>query len=161
MSRLLPSSASAAAFVLLMAGLTGCGASSPLGHCLPGGAPGVKAADLAGTYQGRHEAKGTAMTLVPVPDRNGGTMTVENWPTGDHYRAELGDTFKGSGTWEVDEPMSTQHGPLVHLYFTRPHDWMSGDTVDLLTVAGDSTRTVLYEDADPDICPDFRLDRAT
>ncbi|MEU9096184.1 hypothetical protein [Streptomyces sp. NPDC048361] len=113
--------------------------------------------DLAGTYRGVYEARGAVLTLSSVPGWSGGTLTVEGWPTGSTYRAELGKTFKGSGTWELDA--GSQGGPLVRLSFTQPHDWISGDTVDRLAIAADSSRTVLYENSDPDTCPDFRLDR--
>jgi hypothetical protein len=151
----------AVASPLLTLGLTACGASGGLGRCIPAGDAAVGAGGLVGTYRGVHDADGVSLTLSLTPGRNGGTLTVDNWPTGTYYRAELGKSFKGSGTWEVDAPSGPQGRPLVHLSFTQPHDWMSGDTVDRLAVASDSTRTVLYEDSDPNTCPDFRLDLAS
>ncbi|MEV7729347.1 hypothetical protein AB0P15_32195 [Streptomyces sp. NPDC087917] len=148
----------AAALSLLTFQLTGCGASSTFERCIPPEATAAGGSELAGTYRGKHDADGVSLTLSLTPGHNGGDLTVENWPTGDYYRAELGATFKGSGTWEIDTPSNPKDHPLVHLYFTQPHDWLSGDTVDRLSVAMDSTGTVLYENSDPDTCPDFRLD---
>lgn len=157
MTRTLRALAAAATLCLLAFELTGCGSAT--GRCIPPEASAADGSDLAGTYRGKHAAKDVRLTLAPTAGRNGGTLTVENWPTGDYYRSELGDTFKGAGTWDVDTRSNAGH-PLVHLSFTAPHDWMSGDTIDRLSVAMDTTRTVLYENADPDICPDCRLDLA-
>ncbi|WP_329118729.1 hypothetical protein [Streptomyces sp. NBC_01353] len=44
------------------------------------------------------------------------------------------------------------------LHFEKPEGILRGDTVDLLTIVADSERTVIYENDDPDTCPDFRLD---
>ncbi|MFD7334680.1 hypothetical protein ACFV98_01580 [Streptomyces violascens] len=158
MNRSLRGLAIAVVLPLSAFGITGCGASGVLDRCVPAGGAAVGANELVGTYRGVHDAAGARLTLSLGPGQHGGTLTVDDWPTGTYYRAELGKTFKGSGTWVVDT--RSQGHPLVRLSFTQPHDWLPGDTVDRLTVAADSTRTVLYEDSDPDTCPDFRLDLA-
>ncbi|MFE7431214.1 hypothetical protein [Streptomyces sp. NPDC057545] len=118
----------------------------------------MSSADLAGTFEGVRDAKGVRLTLTTAPGQAGGTLAVRNWPTGDYYRAELGETFDGSGTWEIDRPTTSDASPLLRLHFDKPRDMLRGDTVDLLAIAVDSDRAVIYKNDDPDTCPSFRLD---
>ncbi|MFJ3173857.1 hypothetical protein ACIPJK_24170 [Streptomyces roseus] len=73
-------------------------------------------------------------------------------------RSELGPSFSTSGTWELTRPSGSAQHPLLRLYFDPPKpDLPTPDTIDLLSVGIDAKRTFLYDNADPDTCPDFRL----
>jgi hypothetical protein len=145
------------ALVVLAGTLSACGADA-FERCVPEESAEAGGADLAGTYEGKRDAEGVRLTLTTVPRQSGGTLSVENWPTGDYYREELGETFDGSGTWEIDPPSGPEKSPLLRLHFDKPKALLRGDTVDLLTIAVDSKRTVVYKNDDPDTCPSFRLD---
>ncbi|GAA0601851.1 hypothetical protein [Streptomyces crystallinus] len=140
-----------AALAVLPATLTACG-SDALERCVPAAAESATPGELVGRYEGAHEADGVRLTLSP-----GGAMTAQKWPTGDYHRAELGKAFNGSGTWEIEPATSATHRALLRLHFTKPALFLQGDTLDKLTIGTDATRTDLYEDFDPDVCPDFRL----
>ncbi|MEU1076089.1 MULTISPECIES: hypothetical protein [unclassified Streptomyces] len=142
-----------AALVLLAAPLTACG-SDALERCVPVAADSATPGELIGSYEGAHEADGVRLTLSPD-----GAMRAEKWPTGDYHRATLGATFNGSGTWEVERATGTEDRALLRLHFTKPTMFLKGDTLDKLTIGIDASRAVLYEDFDPDVCPDFRLQR--
>ncbi|MEV5546562.1 hypothetical protein AB0L35_10620 [Streptomyces sp. NPDC052309] len=101
------------------------------------------------------------MTLTLKGSKNkpdSGTVTVHDWPTGDWYRSELGETFDGSGTWSVVQG-STSATEFAHLSlsFTAPERFLNGDTLDSLSIAQGDGRTCLYADGDPEVCPVFRL----
>lgn len=113
--------------------------------------------ELAGTYVGEGHAKGATITLKTSGGKPGGTVTVHDWPTGDWYRGELGDTFDGKGTWDVEGGTRSGEHAQVHLFITEPRLFLRGYTLDALSIATDSKRTHLYEDDDPDVCPAFRL----
>jgi hypothetical protein len=132
-------------------------ASTAVEACMAKQATSVSSVDLTGTYTGEDEAKAVTMTLKPAGGRSGGTVTVHNWPTGDWYKSELGDTFNGSGTWQVDYSGGPGDPPQVGLSFTEPRLFLDGYTIDKLSIAMDSTRTYLYKNDDPDACPAFRL----
>ncbi|MEV3992068.1 hypothetical protein AB0J57_24460 [Streptomyces sp. NPDC049837] len=149
--------ATTAALAVLTAMLSACG-SDTFERCVPKESAAASSADLSGTYEGRRDAEGVRLTLATAPNQSGGTLSAENWPTGDYYWEELGDTFDGSGTWEIDPPSGPDESPMLRLHFDKPKDMLRGDTVDLLTIAADSERTVIYKNADPDTCPSFRLD---
>ncbi|MBD0741430.1 hypothetical protein [Streptomyces sp. CBMA152] len=140
-----------AALVVLAATLTACG-SDALKRCVPVPVKSAAPGDLVGRYEGAHEADGVRLTLS-----SGGAMRAEKWPTGDYHRAELGNTFNGSGTWEIEPATASNDRALLRLHFTKPALFLKGDTLDKLTIGIDSTRTDLYQDFDPDVCPDFRL----
>lgn len=140
-----------AALAVLTATLTACG-SDTLQRCVPVAAKSATPGELIGLYEGAHEAEGVRLTLS-----SGGAMRAEKWPTGDYHRAELGDTFNGSGTWEIEQATASHDRALLRLHFTRPTQFLKGDTLDKLTIGIDANRTDLYEDFDPDVCPDFRL----
>ncbi|PKV86229.1 hypothetical protein [Streptomyces sp. TLI_146] len=142
-----------AALALLTAPLTACG-SDALERCVPVAAESATPGELIGRYEGAHEADGVRLTLSP-----GGAMRAEKWPTGDYHRAKLGKTFDGSGTWEIESATASTGRALLRLHFTKPTLFLQGDTLDKLTIGIDATRTDLYQDTDPDICPDFRLRR--
>ncbi|MGW1596420.1 hypothetical protein [Streptomyces sp. NPDC002343] len=97
------------------------------------------------------------ITLKASAAGTGGTVTVRDRPTGDWYKSELGETFDGSGTWDVEGGSEAGDHARVHLSFTEPELFLRGYTVDMLSVATDSEHTYLYEDDDPDVCPAFRL----
>ncbi|MFP3992348.1 hypothetical protein U9R90_33750 [Streptomyces sp. E11-3] len=121
----------------------------------------VSSAEIVGTYKGLRDAKGISLTLeadAERPGASGGRVTVENWPTGDWYRPELGETFDGSGTWELQPAREGSERSTVSLTFTKPREFGTNDTLDTLTAAADSDRIVLFENDDPDICPRFRLE---
>ncbi|WP_369378370.1 hypothetical protein [Streptomyces sp. cg36] len=111
--------------------------------------------ELIGRYEGAHEADGVRLTLP-----EGGAVRAEKWPTGDYHRAELGESFDGSGTWEVEQATGSRDRALLRPHFTAPARFLQGDTLDGLTIGTDGSRTDLYDDFDPDVCPDFRLERA-
>lgn len=144
---------SVAALVVLAATLTACG-SDTFERCVPVAAKSATPGELIGRYEGAHEADGVRLTLS-----SGGAMRAEKWPTGDYHRAELGTTFNGTGTWEIEPATASNDRALLRLHFTKPTLFLKGDTLDKLTIGIDGTRTDLYEDFDPDVCPDFRLQR--
>ncbi|MEU5435500.1 hypothetical protein AB0G73_19270 [Streptomyces sp. NPDC020719] len=142
-----------AALAVLAAPLTACG-SDALQRCVPVAAKSATPGELIGSYKGSYKAEAVRLTLS-----SGGAMKAEKWPTGDYHRSELGDTFNGSGTWEIAPATSSTDRALLRLHFTKPTLFLKGDTLDKLTIGTDATRTTVYDDADPDVCPDFRLQR--
>jgi hypothetical protein len=144
----------------LLTFLPGCSsAPTAVEGCMGKQAVGATSGQLAGTYRGEGDAEGVTLTLKAsksAPD--GGTVTVHDWPTGDWYRSELGETFDGSGTWSVLQG-GTSATEFAHLSlsFTAPKRFLDGDTLDSLSIAQGDGRTYLYADDDPDICPAFRL----
>ncbi|WP_123517909.1 hypothetical protein [Streptomyces sp. 2132.2] len=118
----------------------------------------MSTAELEGSYEGSREAAGTRLTLTTRPGQVGGTLTTENWPTGEAFRDELGPSFSTTGTWELTRPSGSAKHPLLRLHFDAPKPELpSPDTIDLLSVGIDAKRTFIYDNADPDTCPAFRL----
>ncbi|MGV9761617.1 hypothetical protein ACWDUC_38250 [Streptomyces tricolor] len=132
-------------------------ASTAVEACMAKQAVSVTSGEVEGTYVGEDDAEGVKITLKASDTGTGGTVTVHNWPTGSWYKGELGDTFDGSGTWDVVGGNSSDEYGRVRLSFTEPERFLRDDTLDSLSVATDSERTYLYEDDDPDVCPAFRL----
>ncbi|WP_412075622.1 hypothetical protein ACLF6K_06830 [Streptomyces xanthophaeus] len=111
-----------------------------------------------GPREGLTRHHGARLTLTTRPGESGGTLTAENWPTGDSLRKELGTSFNTTGTWELDQPSAGNRHALLRLYFDPPKpDLPTPDTIDLLSIGIDAKRTFIYADDDPDTCPDFRL----
>ncbi|MFD3695655.1 hypothetical protein ACFWUZ_05775 [Streptomyces sp. NPDC058646] len=145
-----------AALAVLAGSLTACG-SGAFERCVPQAST-ASAAELAGSYEGSLDAEGVRLTLTAAPGQNrGGTLTVENWPTGGFHTSEPGRAFTGSGTWEIDTGRATKGRSLLRLHFEEPELLLPGDVLDTLSIGIDSERTFLYDDFDPDVCPDFRL----
>ncbi|MEU1402147.1 hypothetical protein ABZ471_07225 [Streptomyces sp. NPDC005728] len=157
-----PRLVTAAGVLGLLSPLAGCSsASTAVEACMAKQAASATSGELAGTYVGEDHAKGATITLKASDTRTGGTVTVHNWPTGDWYKSELGDTFDGSGTWDVVGDTRPGEYVQVHLSITEPELFLRDHTVDSLSIATDSKRTFLYEDDDPDTCPIFRLRMVT
>ncbi|WP_225632017.1 hypothetical protein [Streptomyces solaniscabiei] len=152
----------AAAVLALLTCLPGC-SSAPTGveACMGKQAVGATSGQLAGTYRGEDDAGGVTLTLKASQDEPGsGTVTVHDWPTGDWYRSELGETFDGTGTWAVVQGgTSATEFARLSLSFTAPQRFLKGDTLDALSIAEGDGHTHLYADDDPDACPAFRLER--
>ncbi|MEU9377903.1 hypothetical protein AB0D94_29660 [Streptomyces sp. NPDC048255] len=147
----------AAALAVLVGSLTACG-SDTFERCVPEESTTAGAAQLAGTYEGSLKAEGVRLTLTADPGgKGGGTLSAENWPTGGFHRAELGEAFSGSGTWEVESGQSPNGRSLLRLHFEKPQLFLPGDTLDKLSIGIDAERTFVYDNSDPDVCPDFRL----
>ncbi|MYR44326.1 hypothetical protein [Streptomyces sp. SID5910] len=150
----------AAAVLALLTCLPGCSsAPTSVEACMGKQAVGATPGQLAGTYRGEGDAKGVTLTLKASQGKPGsGTVTVHDWPTGDWYRSELGETFDGSGTWSVVQggTSATEFARLT-LDLTTPKRFLEGDTLDSLAIAEGDGRTYLYTDDDPDVCPAFRL----
>ncbi|OEJ22274.1 hypothetical protein BGK67_32380 [Streptomyces subrutilus] len=122
----------------------------------------ASAAQLVGTYVGSREADGVRLTLTATPGGNrGGTLTAENWPTGNFHTSQPGKAFTGSGTWEVEDPRPPTRRSLLRLQFEDPAEVTSGDTLDKLSIGIDAQRIFVYDDVDPDVCPAFRLQLQT
>ncbi|MFI8252004.1 hypothetical protein [Streptomyces filamentosus] len=150
----------AAAVLTLLFCLPGCSsASTAVEACMGQQAVGATSGELAGTYRGEGDAEGVTLTLRASPTVPGsGTVTVHDWPTGDWYRSELGDTFDGSGTWSVVQGGATAtEFARLSLSFTAPKPLLDGDTLDSLSIAETDGRISLYTQDDPDVCPAFRL----
>ncbi|MDX3343564.1 MULTISPECIES: hypothetical protein [Streptomyces] len=157
-----PRAAVAAVLLSLLLPLGACSAGSAR-TCLPDGGA-VSSAAVVGAYTGLRDAKGVSFRLeadTERPGASGGRVTVGNWPTGDWYRPELGETFDGAGTWEFRPGGEAGEKATVSFVFTEPRKFGANDTLDTLTVAADSGRVVLYENDDPDICPRFWLESRT
>ncbi|MBP2053451.1 hypothetical protein J2Z21_006444 [Streptomyces griseochromogenes] len=148
-----------AALLALLSPLVGCSsASTAVEACMAKQATSATSGELAGTYAGEGDAKGATITLKASDSKpGGGTVTVHHWPTGNWHKSELGDTFDGSGTWDVEGSTGSDEYAKVSLSFTEPELFLPDDTLDALSIAIDSKRTFLYEDDDPDVCPNFRL----
>lgn len=84
-------------------------------------------------------------------------MTAEKWRNGSYFDTKSGDTFDASGTWEIQRATGSNDRALVRLHFDKPFGSLKDDTLDELSIGVDATRTFLYDDFDPDVCPDFRL----
>ncbi|MEU8843776.1 hypothetical protein AB0D97_32425 [Streptomyces roseus] len=151
----------ATALIALTWPLTACGSSGGTGafeRCVPEESASVSTVELEGRYEGSRSAAGARLTLSPRPGQVGGTLTAENWPTGEAFRDELGPSFGTSGTWELTRPSGSTEHTLLRLHFDPPKpDLPTPDTIDLLSVGIDAKRTFLYDNADPNTCPDFRL----
>ncbi|MER7721273.1 hypothetical protein ABTX99_30850 [Streptomyces flaveolus] len=150
----------AAAVLALLTCLPGCSsAPTAVEGCMGKQAVGATAGQLAGTYRGEGDAEGVTLTLkAPESEAGSGTVTVHDWPTGDWYRSELGETFDGAGTWSVVQGgTSATEFANLSLSFTTPERFLNGDTLDSLSIAEGDGRTYLYADDDPDVCPAFRL----
>ncbi|WP_077796929.1 hypothetical protein [Streptomyces sp. JHA26] len=152
----------AVAVLALLTCLPGCSSEpTSVEACMGKQAVGATSGQLAGTYRGEGDAEGVTLTLKASRDESGsGTVTVRDWPTGDWYRSELGETFDGSGTWSVVQggTSATEFAHLA-LSFTTPQRFLKGDTLDSLSIAEGDGHTHLYADDDPDVCPAFRLQR--
>ncbi|MDI3417939.1 hypothetical protein [Streptomyces luteolus] len=155
-SRRIPTAAAVCA--MLSAPLAACSPADLAASCVPPKSKAVIASELVGTFKGAKDADDAGIVLKEKHGQGGGTLSVRNWPTGDYYRDSLGATFDGTGTWEIQPASKTVKNPLLHLHFEEPKEFASGGTVDMLSVASDSKRTVIYEDTDPDVCPKFRLE---
>ncbi|MER5728999.1 hypothetical protein ABT084_11815 [Streptomyces sp. NPDC002138] len=153
--------AAGAALAVLCWPLTACGlAGGSDERCVPAPATTASTVDLEGSYEGSLDAKDARLTLTTRPGEGGGTLTVQNWPTGDSFRKELGTSFSTTGTWELDQPSAGSPHALLRLHFDPPKPGLPApDTTDLLSVGIDAKRTFVYADNDPDTCPDFRLQR--
>lgn len=146
-----------AALTVLAGSVTACG-SNAFERCVPEESTTASAAQLVGTYEGSLKAKGVRLALAATPGQNsGGSLTVENWPTGTPYRSEPGEAFTGSGTWEVESGRPPRSRSLLRLHFEQPEPLLPGDTLDKLSVGIDAERIFVYDNTDPDVCPDFRL----
>ncbi|MFD6182681.1 hypothetical protein [Streptomyces goshikiensis] len=155
--RIRRSVAAVAALAALAGSLTACG-SDALERCVPEESTAAGAAQLVGTYEGLLKAKDIRLTLTATPGQNtGGTLTVDNWPTGSFHRSGLGETFTGSGTWEVESGRPPNSRSLLRLRFEQPELFLPGDTLDKLAIGIDAKRIFVYDNSDPDVCPDFRL----
>ncbi|MFE3608138.1 hypothetical protein [Streptomyces goshikiensis] len=155
--RIRRSGAALAALAALAGSLTACG-SDALERCVPEESTTAGAAQLVGTYEGFLKAKDIHLTLTATPGQNtGGTLTVENWPTGSFHRSGLGETFSGSGTWELESGRPPTSRSLLRFHFEQPELFLPGDTLDKLSIGIDAKRTFVYDNPDPDVCPDFRL----
>ncbi|PZT68965.1 hypothetical protein DN402_16335 [Streptomyces sp. SW4] len=140
----------------LLTCLPGCSSvSTAVEGCMGKQAVGATSGELAGTYRGEGDAEGVTLILEASESEPGsGTVTVNNWPTGDWYRSELGETFDGSGTWSVIQGgTSATEFARLSLSFTAPERFLDGDTLDSLSIAQGDRRTYLYADDDPDVCP--------
>lgn len=163
MSRVLPAGRllrrmTAVAVLALLSPLTACSsASTAVEACMAKQATSVSSVDLVGAYAGEGGAKDVTVMLRSTDGKPGGTVTVRHWPTGDWYKSELGATFNGSGTWSVQSGSGSEGHARVQLSFTEPRTFLSGDTLDELSIATDGKKTYLYQDDDPDVCPTFRL----
>ncbi|MFF9022383.1 hypothetical protein [Streptomyces eurythermus] len=150
----------AATVLALLSPLASCSsASTAVEACMGKQAVSATTGELEGTYTGEAHAKGVEITLKASDTGTGGTVTVRDWPTGAWYKSELGETFDGSGTWDVEGGHRPGDHAQVHLSFTEPELFLRDYTVDMLSIAEDSQRMYLYEDYDPDVCPTFRLRR--
>ncbi|MEU5536712.1 hypothetical protein [Streptomyces sp. NPDC020362] len=146
------------AVLALLSPLAACSsASSAVEACMGKQAASATSGELAGTYRGEGDAEGATITLKASDSKPGGTVTVHHWPTGSWHKSELGDTFDGSGTWDVAGGTGSGDHAQVRLSFTKPELFLHGDTLDSLSIAMDGKRTFLYQDDDPDVCPKFRL----
>ncbi|MHC3391095.1 hypothetical protein ACLQ2E_16815 [Streptomyces lavendulocolor] len=150
----------AAAVLALLTCLPGCSsASTAVEGCMGKQAVGATSGELAGTYRGEGDAEGVTLALKASESEPGsGTVTVRDWPTGDWYRSELGESFDGSGTWSmVQGGTSATEFAHLSLSFTTPKRFLDGDTLDSLSIAEGDGRIHLYAEDDPDVCPAFRL----
>ncbi|MER8095951.1 hypothetical protein [Streptomyces goshikiensis] len=146
-----------AALTVLVGSLTACG-SDALERCVPEASTTASAAQLVGTYEGSLEAEGVRLTLTATPGGNrGGTLTAENWPTGNFHKSQPGRAFTGTGTWEVEDARPPKGRSLIRMQFDDPSEVTSSDTLDKLSIGIDAKRIFVYDDSDPDVCPDFRL----
>lgn len=84
---------------------------------------------------------------------------VKSWRYGgyEHGDDSLG-SFEGSGTWEY-ESRSGAEGMQIRLDFFEGPEPGNPDPIAFLTVGGDRARPVLFDDVDPDVCPDIVLTR--
>ncbi len=120
--------------------------------------------DLTVLNEGLRDAENVSVRLKADgtrPGASGGRATVENWPTGDGYRPELGEISDGTGTWEFEPAGRAGEMATVSLAFTEPGKFGVNDTLDTLTVEAVPDRIVLYENDEPDICPRCRLESGT
>ncbi|MGR3931671.1 hypothetical protein [Streptomyces sp. BRA346] len=127
-------------------------------HGCPKAASGVSAADLSGRYAGTggmrvdltYHRPGTAAAQDAQAD-----FQVRNWRYRDYEHGDdsLG-SFDGSGTWEY-EPRSGIKGMQIRLDFDNGPEPGNPDPITFLTVGGDSAHPVLFDDVDPDVCPDI------
>ncbi|MZD05400.1 hypothetical protein GTW43_09945 [Streptomyces sp. SID5785] len=148
------------ALATLAGGLIVACSSGTSGRCVPKRTAQVSSAELEGTYRGSHDADGARITLKTSPGEFGGTMTVRRWPTDDFPRYGGDKTFDGSGRWQVSRTAGSGKYPMLKLSFETPEDPLAtAGTVALLSIGVDAKHSVLYDDADPDTCPAFRLER--
>ncbi|MER7467088.1 hypothetical protein [Streptomyces sp. NPDC097981] len=141
----------ATTLAVLAATLTACG-SDAFQRCVPVAGKGATPLEVIGSYEGSGKAGGVRLTLS-----SGGAMTAEKWLNGSYFGADSGDTFNASGTWEIQQATASNDRALLRLHFDKPVGFLKGDTLDRLSIGVDATRTFLYDDFDPDVCPDFRL----
>ncbi|WP_327280773.1 MULTISPECIES: hypothetical protein [unclassified Streptomyces] len=141
----------ATALAVLAATLTACG-SDAFQRCVPVAEKGATPLEVTGSYEGSIKAEGVRLTLS-----SGGAMTAEKWRNGSYFDTKSGDTFDASGTWEIQRATGSNDRALVRLHFDKPFGSLKDDTLDELSIGVDATRTFLYDDFDPDVCPDFRL----
>ncbi|NEB74370.1 hypothetical protein G3I40_03850 [Streptomyces sp. SID14478] len=144
---------------VLVGGLSvGC-SSDALKRCVPEKSAQISSTDLEGSYRGSGDADGAHIRLKSSPGEFGGTMTVRDWPGSDFPRYGKDKKFDGSGTWQVDRTADSGKYPMVRLSFEDPDALTTVSTVDMLSIGVDAKRSVLYDEADPDTCPAFRLQR--
>ncbi|MGH4032714.1 hypothetical protein ACQB60_27690 [Actinomycetota bacterium Odt1-20B] len=147
-----------AALTVLAGGLAYACSSDAFERCVPEKSKQVNSTELEGSYRGTLKAAGTRITLKTSPGRFGGTMTVRNWPRHGFPNYSKGSTFDDSGTWHVDT--TTDDYPMVQLYFDKPDEPLTPhDKVERLSIGVNAKRSILYDDPDPDVCPDFLLTR--
>ncbi|MEU5807576.1 hypothetical protein [Streptomyces sp. NPDC047718] len=152
----------AAALLFLAWSLTACSGTGGglFERCVPAEGATASTFDLEGSYTGSLDAEGVRLTLVTSPGEIGGKLTVQHWPTGKSFRSELGASFDTTGTWQLEMASASVKHPMVRLYFDPPKPGLPiPDSLDRLSVGIDEKRTFLYDNADPDTCPDFRLQR--
>ncbi|WP_431043499.1 hypothetical protein ACQUSR_17450 [Streptomyces sp. P1-3] len=127
-------------------------------HGCPRPASDVSVSALDGEYTGPDGMRIRLAYHRSGPD-SGVNLWVENWRYSgyEHGDDSLG-SFDGSGYWDY-EPRSGVDGMQIRLSFTEGPEG-NPDPISFLTVGGDSEHPVLFDDVDPDVCPDIVLTKA-
>ncbi|MGK5627763.1 hypothetical protein [Streptomyces sp. URMC 123] len=106
---------------------------------------------LVGDYTG---SGGMRITLHPS------TFSVENWPSGDiGFHGADSRLPSGSGRWSMDTYAGSDE-KLLRLSFEGGPGAAEPKPLQFLAVGGDRGHRVLFDDEDPDVCPDTVLTRA-
>ncbi|MFD8866327.1 hypothetical protein ACFV1F_18465 [Streptomyces sp. NPDC059590] len=128
-------------------------------HGCPRAASDLHQSALPGRYTG---TGGMEIDLVygrPSAPEGQASFEVRNWRYSDYEHGDdSSGSFDGSGSWEY-EPRSGVKGMQIRLDFDEGPQPGKPAPISFLVVGGGG-RPVLFDDVDPDVCPDIVMNKS-
>ncbi|MFI1338244.1 hypothetical protein ACH4U7_50950 [Streptomyces sp. NPDC020845] len=129
-------------------------------HGCPRAASDLRKSALLGQYAGTGGMEIDLAYNRPSAPEGQAAFRVRNWRYSDYEHGdESSGTFDGSGSWEY-EPRSGVKGMQIRLDFDEGPQPGKPAPISFLVVGGDSGRPALFDDVDPDVCPDIVMKKS-